>query len=715
MSITLAIKRRGTDIEQEMARVMGYGLSTGFDLETTGIDPRKHKLVSVAFKPQDRKPVIIDARDMDRGFLCDLLTPYFADKHNRFIGQGLAFDLHWLMSYVGIPCTKIQARFYDTYIVELLILGMGVSEARNAGIGMGLGEIAARYGLEVSKEERNWFIDLDKRPDEWNASFPYEQLQYIRQDVSVVHLLAREQDKIIKQYGLEEVVELESRVIPATAAMSHFGVGVDRAVWNSVMGPINEVISRYEEEIHEKFDVPILQDRREKYMAKYEPYRAWIKERDDYITDAREAWGDQKFWGEEKKRVIEVFKKEYGVMKPPPAMKDGVNLGSWKQVLVGFQAMGFDFSSVKEEELAPYAGLNPVVQLYMDYVAHTTIAKRYNLSFLEKFAPLNRLYAGWFQLGTGTGRYSSHSPNFQQFPDNGPGARLRQAIIPSPGYCFVDADFSNVELRIGAELSGDAFLLEAFATGIDVHAHTAIVMFDLKNNREFLRATEGGMTIKGWTDSKNAVVGGKEIDKSYRQVAKKINYMLLYGGGRKRLAAELRVSEQDAKALLDLHFQAFKTIMTWIRNQGGALDEAVRRQQTRTYGSTRSGRRRWFSIPTLALPRDVTAEDALEAQQEWRKQMAGIRRQLVNGPIQGLSADISKFAMAEWHAKYNSEDMHMVAAIHDEFLLEVKDDPATVSRAQEALAECMLAGLHRYLHVVDVGEVHPTVERYWNH
>lgn len=715
MSLTLALRNVGTDIQQEVARTVSYGLPISYDVESTGLNPRTDKLVSVQLKAENKRAVIIDARDMDPHFLQDVLGPIFSDRNNLFRGHNIQFDIQWLMTYMGIPVDKIQARFYDVLLVEYLIMGMGVTEARNAGISMRLDELAGRYGVEVHKEERSWFYKMDQDPDKWNHPFPYEQLNYMRQDVSCLHPIAREQRKLIEQYGLQEVVDLESRVIPATAAMSHYGVSVDTEVWHSVMEPIGRVIQDYEEKLHEALDVPIMQDRHQKYLAKYEPYRAWVQARDEYLENAHRSWGKKKGWGEEKKRITGLFYEQHGKLTSPPAQKDGVNLGSWQQLLSGFRGLGYNVNSVGEEELSVYASTSPVIQLYLDYVSHTTIAKRYGKGFLEKHLLNGKLYAGWFQLGTGTGRFSSRDPNMQQFPDNGPGARLRHALVPSPGYAFIDSDFSNVELRIGAELSGDRFLLEAFATGADVHAHTAVVMFGLDKNPAYLKAIREGESSKHWTDNHNVVLGGKEILISYRQLAKKINYMLLYGGGKRRLAAVLRIPEDDAKALLDIHYRSFKTIMSWIKKQGEALDTTFRLGNKRAYGVTRSGRRRWFTIPTLEVSRNASAEEAMQARDIWRGQMAGIRRQLLNSPIQGLSADISKLAMALWHERYNSDDMHMVLSVHDEFVVEVKNTPELVKKAQEALAECMLEALHYYLKVVDVGEVHPTVERYWNH
>src|SRR5689334_17543720 len=106
---------------------------------------------------------------------------------------------------------------------------------------------------------------------------------------------------------------------------------------------------------------------------------------------------------------------------------------------------------------------------------------------------------------------SSYAPNFQQIPADGVGSELRKNVVAAPGYTLVVADFSNIELRIVAELSGDKFLIDAFASGEDVHAYTAAVMFGLPKEQ----------ATKDWTNEHNAVVGGREIENtSYRKVAK---------------------------------------------------------------------------------------------------------------------------------------------------------------------------------------------------
>jgi DNA polymerase I len=542
--------------------------------------------------------------------------------------------------------------------------------------------------------------------------------------------------------------------------MRHYGLSVNFAKWNSTMDKIKGNIERLSSELHELFDVPILEDRRIKFEAKMEPYRGWVAQRDTVVEMARKEWNgadnmeevevpqtqlimlfgvdeeDEALtvevpgkpikikrqkkgkpgWGERKKEVLAAFEATNPKPPMPSALKDGVNLQSWQQILVGIRSFGYNIADVKEETLKPLAGDWRVAK-YLEFVGFSTIKKRYNDTFLSEYAPLGKFFAHWLQIGASTGRFACYAPNVQQVPDHGVGGELRQAIVPSFGFLFVDADLSNIELRIAAELSGDTVLLNAFAGGIDLHSYTAEFMFSLRDRDDYMRAIDSGVTPKAWTDSHDAVVGGRAIEgHTYRDIAKTINYMVLFGGGANKLSSMLRIPLQDAKLLMRAHRDTYKIVMAWIAEQGERLTNYEARKTGRAYAVTRSGRRRWFDVPTMGdLPKTVTPEQAKEAQQKWTGQMAAVRRQLANHPIQGLAADIAKLVMALWHENFNSDDMHLVAVVHDEFIVEARDNPEVLARAQLALDACMQQALHTYLTNVNVGETHPTIVDWWKH
>ena len=353
----------------------------GFDLETTGLNPRENQMVMIQFKPKGKKTLLIDARGEDRGVLHSALLPLITDANRTFVGQNLLFELHWLLTYFGFEVNDLRARFEDTMLRELVILGLGYEDAYKRGMAVNMHDIAERYGFPVHKAERSWFIDLDKRPDEWFAPFPQAQLEYGRQDVAVVHPIFAAQQKSIEEYGLQEVVDLEARVLPATAGMQHYGLAVNREKWLETIRGISDEADRLAELLHVEVDVPVLEYRRQHWIEKAQPYQEWAKQRDEHLDVLKYTWeqcGSQlmqdngdgtetyKGWGDYKKRGMQQWQEGYPKPVNPPALKDGVNLNSSDQMQVAFRSRGHAVNSVKEEFLTPLATSDPVIQLYLD-------------------------------------------------------------------------------------------------------------------------------------------------------------------------------------------------------------------------------------------------------------------------------------------------------------------------------------------------------------
>lgn len=743
------------EVPREVSRLRGTGQDVSYDIETTDVDPLTSKIITLAFKPKYGRAVVIDVRHFtpdDLRMLGSMLEPLF-DGTVELSGHNLKFDLEFALAQLGIGARRI----YDTMLAEQVIFGMGMSSAAERGVHFGMADLAERYGLPggVEKESRNWFIHLDERPEEWSAPLPGQQVKYIRQDVAVVHSLKEAQQVAIEEYGLREVIDLEMRALPALVGVEVYGVQIDREGWLSVIDRVTQQASELEQVLllgrageFEGLAVHILKVREARYQDKWKPYEEWMKARDAFVATRKQEWEEYKFdsrsatkalvtpeetfalvtyknWSEYKKDTLDWWYKGHEKLTRPAPLKSGVNLGSWMQVRDGFNHLGIPVTSVSEDTLKPYIGKHPLVKVYLDYSQARKIVTVYgrekgkkDRSFIELLDADNRLRASYQQIGADTGRMSSYSPNFQQIPTDGLGAELRTHVIAGPGRTLVVADFSNIELRIVAELSGDQFLLDAFASGRDVHAYTAMVMFGLAEEQ----------ATKAWTDSHNAIIGGRELtNTTFRKVSKTINYMLLYGAGVRRLQAMLEVPEKDAKALLSLYKETFSTAIAWLDKQKARLEEAKKRGKKRVYAETRAGRRRWFDIPKPpadpAMVVDVdghlrlevgATEEYQQALEEYRKQLASIKRQLANTPIQGLSADITKEACALWYERVGySPDMKLVAVVHDESLIEATLEFA--GRASAILEEVMMQAMQKYLHVVDLGTVTPVVTPFWRH
>ena len=239
----------------------------------------------------------------------------------------------------------------------------------------------------------------------------------------------------------------------------------------------------------------------------------------------------------------------------------------------------------------------------------------------------SRIHTTFSLTATATGRLSSSDPNLQNIPVRGEeGRRIREAFVPEPGFVFLSADYSQIELRLLAHLSGDEALIQAFQEGKDIHAATAAQLFGV----------DPGL-----------------VTKEMRRSAKAINFGILYGMGAHRLAGDLGITRKEADRYIEHYFERYQGVRAF-------LDRTIKRARQDGYVSTMSGRRRF--IP------DIHAKNFNVRQ--------GAERIAVNTPIQGSAADIIKKAMIDVsHAlDAHASDTRMLLQVHDELLFEVPED-----------------------------------------
>lgn len=258
-----------------------------------------------------------------------------------------------------------------------------------------------------------------------------------------------------------------------------------------------------------------------------------------------------------------------------------------------------------------------------------------------------RVHTSYHQAVTATGRLSSSDPNLQNIPiRNEEGRRIRQAFIAREGYSIVAADYSQIELRIMAHLSGDQGLINAFSQGKDIHRSTAAEIF--------------GVSLD-------------EVTSEQRRNAKAINFGLIYGMSAFGLSRQLGISRPDAQKYMNLYFQRYPSVqqfMTDIREKAKAQG----------YVETLFGRR-------LYLP-DINSSNAMR-----RK---GAERVAINAPMQGTAADIIKRAMIKLDEVIRHDpNIEMIMQVHDELVFEVRSEKVAFFREQikqhmEAAAELVV-------------------------
>ncbi len=251
-----------------------------------------------------------------------------------------------------------------------------------------------------------------------------------------------------------------------------------------------------------------------------------------------------------------------------------------------------------------------------------------------------RVHTSYHQAVAATGRLSSSDPNLQNIPvRTAEGRRIRQAFVAEPGYRMLAADYSQIELRIMAHLSGDAGLLAAFAAGEDIHRATAAEVFG---------------------------VAPEKVSKDQRRSAKAINFGLIYGMSAFGLARQLDISRAEAQEYVDRYFERYPGVREYMERT---------REQAREQGyvETVFGRR-------LYLP-EINARNAM------RRQYA--ERTAINAPMQGTAADIIKRAMIalDGQLRETGMDVRMIMQVHDELVFEVARE--ALAPARDLIRECM--------------------------
>lgn len=283
--------------------------------------------------------------------------------------------------------------------------------------------------------------------------------------------------------------------------------------------------------------------------------------------------------------------------------------------------------STAEEVLAELAETYELPRLLMEHRGLAKLKSTYTDKLPLMIKPqTGRVHTSYHQAVAATGRLSSSDPNLQNIPvRNEQGRRIRQAFIPSAGYKLVAADYSQIELRIMAHLSGDKGLLTAFAEGKDIHKATAAEVF--------------GVALDAVTTD-------------MRRSAKAINFGLIYGMSAFGLAKQLGIGRAEAQKYMDLYFERYPGVLEYM--------ERTRQQaEAQGYVETLFGRR-------LYLP-DIKSRNA-----GLRK---GAERAAINAPMQGTAADIIKRAMINvdsWVRGIEDESIRMLMQVHDELVFEIR-------------------------------------------
>jgi DNA polymerase I len=437
--------------------------------------------------------------------------------------------------------------------------------------------------------ERELGLELDKthQSSDWGGTLTPEMIEYAARDVEVLLPLYEALEAKIEKAGLTYVAEIEHRALPAVVWMSGAGVPIDADGWKN-------------------------------HARKSEADAARLKD-------------------------------ELGVLAPEHPDGKEWNFGSHHQVRNVAKLLGVDLPDTKDETLAFYAKEHEFLSALRDYRKAAKLASTYGVGWLESgYYRDGRVHASWRQLRAATGRMACDHPNLQNIPRSGP---LRTYICAPEGRVFVIADYSQIELRIAAKVSGDTEMLAAYAEGRDLHTLTA-----------------------------QSLTRRVEISKDDRKLAKAVNFGLLYGMG--------------AKVLQSYALRSYGIEMS--------LEEAT--LYRRRFFETYPGLKRWHDEERRAWQHGETETRTLPGRRRMDVERLTDR---LNAPVQGTAADGLKLALALlWERRSECPGAMPLLVCHDEIVVECDIEQAMDTKAW--LEKAMIEGMGAVIN--SAGKAHVPVE-----
>lgn len=405
------------------------------------------------------------------------------------------------------------------------------------------------------------------------ADLPFSEIvNYACEDADVTYRLYEILNEKLKEDELAEIAEnLEFPLITVLAEMEQKGIKVDRMLLETFSNELSADLDKLEKEIFEKTG-------------------------EEFNLNSPQQLGTVLF--------------------------DKLGLPAGKKTKTGQY-------STSEDVLSGLANEYEVPSMVLDYRSLSKLRSTY-VDALPKLINkrTGRIHTDFNQTVAATGRLSSSNPNLQNIPiRTARGREIRKAFVPEEGYKMLAADYSQVELRVIASISGDENMIQAFKNGEDIHARTAKEIFGL--------------------DSLD------DVTANHRRKAKEVNFGIPYGVSAYGLASRLGISNGEGKEMIEQYFERFPGIKTYI-------DDTIAFAKENGFVTTLMGRRRY--IP------DINSRN-------WN--MRGFaERTAINMPIQGTAADIIKLAMIDIHDYFeeNECDSRMLLQVHDELIFEIAED-----------------------------------------
>ncbi|HSB27837.1 MAG TPA: DNA polymerase [Pyrinomonadaceae bacterium] len=462
---------------------------------------------------------------------------------------------------------------------------------------VGAGDIEERHGLEsAASRYLNESVDKTERLSNWDFELSESQLEYAARDAAVLLPLREKLIERLKAESLVKVAQLEFECVMTVVDIELAGFFMHKDRWLDQLA----IVKTRQRELAEQ-----LQD-------------------------------------------ILAEESSQGSLFGGPQRND-INLDSHQQLTQALTRLGIPVpDSTRNWKMQPLAAQYPVIATLLEYRTVQKALTSYGENMIELINPVtNRLHADFRQIGAPTGRFACTNPNIQQVPH---AVEYRRCFSGHPvGRKLVIADYSQIELRILAEFSGDRGFIDAFNSGADLHRVTASQVFNTSLD---------------------------QVTKEQRDFAKRLNFGVVYGIGAQRFALMTGLSQSDAENVLRRYFGTYSQLDTYLRE---AANRAVNDRQARTA----SGRLVRFRYD-----------------ENDRQQISMTQRNGKNTPIQGTSADILKRALKLLKDELKDSSARIVNIVHDEIVVEA--DASEAEEIAKKVERVMCAAGEEYLKTVPV-------------
>lgn len=588
----------------------------GFDLETTGLDPKLDKILLVSISTT-LDTYVLDFTRLDISLL-QQLKPLFESAF--VVGANITFDYRFLFWHTGIKIDRMTDVMVNEQVLTAGKFIPPIGKARP----FSLAAIAhRRLGITLDKDVREEFIN-------YAGSLSEEAYIYAAQDTSILRAIYDQQLTEIRAHALEQIHELENSLLPVTAHMELSGVLVDREQLRSLEAPIE----RYIETCNRVLQDLIIGNGAANRIVCGDIYRAINPKSKDQILEAFNML------------EINIDSLEAKVLAKWDLKRNKETLARLENLLRTDET---DIQTAIEE----FGGYNnPYLRAYAFLIGAEKLLGTYVKGMQDKIHEDGKFYPWFRQCGArSTGRYSS---NAQQIPKNDKldrlglkGLSIRECFIAPSGRKLIIADFSAIELVILADLSGDIRLTQEILHG-DIH----IVVTQEVLGTFFPIAQE----ITG----KNRKQHPFDI---LRDFSKTFSYGIAYGVTGKSISeqATIRLAALKLKLTSEQGDQGVELWKKAFSEAGKFLNESARMAVTKGYTTSAWGRKRWFDLDYIK----TNKWSFLAAQREGSNQR-----------IQSTSADMTKLAMLYTHNMLNPKKGHIILSVHDEIVLEADEDYA---------------------------------------